>query len=123
MSQLQQLENTLLSSRKVADFLRNFSSTTWPRLLKACVILGMQEVERRVTGHTHDTVFEKAGKSSINLLYAKDVEDLVVRLEEELLKFKLGEKTKGKSGKASKGERDSRRFRASFAQNKSTENV
>ena len=39
-------EQQMLSSRKVRDFLKHFSETQWNRVIKAAVILGIQELER-----------------------------------------------------------------------------
>ena len=75
----------MLSSRKVAEFLKNYSSTVWPRMLKAMVILGIQDLERRVAGITADPVFAKGDKKSLHLLFTKDIEDLVIRNEEGLI--------------------------------------
>jgi hypothetical protein len=46
MSQLDNLESTLMASRKITDFLKLFSETQWPRILKATMILGIQELEK-----------------------------------------------------------------------------
>jgi len=75
MSQLENLESTLLSSRKISDFLKHFSETQWSRILKATMILGIQDLERN---HT-----ESCG--GINRLFPKDIEDIVVKNEEALI--------------------------------------
>jgi hypothetical protein len=46
MSTLEDLEAQLVSSRKVREFLKNFSETQWARVVKASVIMGIQELER-----------------------------------------------------------------------------
>lgn len=46
MSTLEALEAQLVSSRKVREFLKNFSETQWARVVKASVIMGIQELER-----------------------------------------------------------------------------
>lgn len=46
MSQLDSLENQLVGSRKVREFLQNFSETQWTRIVKASVIMGIQELEK-----------------------------------------------------------------------------
>ena len=40
------LEQQLLGSRKIREFLKHFSETQWTRVLKASVIMGIQELER-----------------------------------------------------------------------------
>lgn len=59
---VEDLEAHLLSSRKVRDFLKNFSATQWPRVVKATMMLGIQELEKRDTT-SHMSI--------------KDIEDLV----------------------------------------------
>lgn len=44
---LDDLENQLVSSRRVRDFLKHFSETQWTRVIKAATILGIQELEKR----------------------------------------------------------------------------
>lgn len=46
MSTLEDLEAQLVSSRKVREFLKNFSETQWSRVVKASVIMGIQELEK-----------------------------------------------------------------------------
>ena len=41
MSQLDNLEPTLLASKKITDFLKLFSETQWARICKATIILGI----------------------------------------------------------------------------------
>jgi hypothetical protein len=62
MSSLEDLEAQLVSSRKVRQFLKNFSETQWSRVVKASVIMGIQELERT---------------DQINKLSAADLEDIV----------------------------------------------
>ena len=73
MTTLDNLESALLASRKVSDFLKNFSPSQWTRILKATIVLGVQELER-VAG-TGDC-------QALNQLYPKDIEDIVVKNEE-----------------------------------------
>lgn len=65
MSTLQELEAQLVSSKKVREFLKNFSETQWSRVVKASVIMGIQELER---------------SQKIQQLSANDLEDLVGKL-------------------------------------------
>lgn len=46
LTSLEDLEAQLISSRKVRDFLKNFSQGQWSRVVKASVIMGIQELER-----------------------------------------------------------------------------
>ena len=62
MSSLEDLEAQLVSSRKVRQFLKNFSETQWSRVVKASVIMCIQELERT---------------DQINKLSAADLEDIV----------------------------------------------
>lgn len=41
MSELENLESSLLASRKISDYLKNFSQTQWIRIIKASIILGI----------------------------------------------------------------------------------
>lgn len=66
MSTLEDLETQLVSSRKVREFLKLFSETQWSRVVKASVIMGIQELEKS------QTVLTK--------LSAADLEDLVSKL-------------------------------------------
>ena len=43
---LEDLEQQLVSSRKVREFLKHFSETQWSRVVKASVIMGIQELEK-----------------------------------------------------------------------------
>ena len=61
---VEDLESHLLASRRIREFLKSFSSTQWPRVVKATLMLGIQELEKR----------------SI-MLSAKDIEDAVVNNE------------------------------------------
>lgn len=60
-SSVEDLEAHLLASRRVRDFLKHFSGTQWPRVVKATMMLGIQHLERH----------------SVTKLSAKDIEDLV----------------------------------------------
>jgi len=51
-----------VSSRKVREFLKHFSETQWSRVVKASVIMGIQELEK---------------KQSVNQISCKDIEDIV----------------------------------------------
>ena len=59
---LEDLENQLVSSRKVREFLKNFSETQWSRVVKASVIMGIQELEKN---------------QSVPNLSCQDIEDIV----------------------------------------------
>lgn len=63
---LDKLEQQLLSSRKVREFLKHFSETQWNRVIKASVILGIQELERT---------------SQVHSLSCQDLEDIVGKFE------------------------------------------
>ena len=56
------LEQQLLGSRKIREFLKHFSETQWTRVLKASVIMGIQELERN---------------SQVQHLSAQSIEDIV----------------------------------------------
>ena len=75
MSQLENLEPTLLASRKISDFLKNFSETQWSRILKATVILGIQDLERN----------HAESYGGLQRIFPKDIEDIVVKNEEMLV--------------------------------------
>ena len=47
---LEDLEQHLLSSKRVRDFLKQFSATQWPRVLKATLLLGIQAIEDKGFG-------------------------------------------------------------------------
>jgi len=47
---LEDLEQHLLSSKRVRDFLKQFSATQWPRVLKATLLLGIQAIEEKGFG-------------------------------------------------------------------------
>lgn len=64
---MEDLESHLLASRRVRDFLKCFSSTQWPRVVKATLMLGIQVLERQ---------------SARPAMSAKDIEELVVASEE-----------------------------------------
>ena len=62
MSTLEDLETQLVSSRKVREFLKHFSESQWSRVVKASVIMGIQELER---------------SQQVTRLSAMDLEDIV----------------------------------------------
>ena len=63
---LENLEQQLFSSRKVREFLKHFSATQWTRVIKASVIMGIQELERG---------------QQIQNLSCQDLEDIVGKFE------------------------------------------
>ena len=65
---IEDLESHLLSSRRVREYLKSFSATQWPRVVKATLMLGIQELEKVYQGERH---------SAVNRLSAKDIEDFV----------------------------------------------
>jgi hypothetical protein len=66
MSTLEDLETQLVSSRRVREFLKLFSETQWSRVVKASVIMGIQELEKSQT--------------LLTKLSAADLEDLVGKI-------------------------------------------
>ena len=70
MSTLEDLETQLVSSRKVREFLKLFSETQWSRVVKASVIMGIQELEKSQT--------------LLTKLSAADLEDLVGKLNSKM---------------------------------------
>lgn len=86
MSQLENLESTLLASRKISDFLKNYSETQWSRILKATMILGIQDLERDHAG----------SYGGINRVFPKDIEDIVVKNEQMLVQNQYQEVQKRK---------------------------
>ena len=70
MSTLEDLEMQLVSSRKVREFLKLFSETQWSRVVKASVIMGIQELEKSQT--------------LLTKLSAADLEDLVSKLNSKM---------------------------------------
>ena len=56
------LETQLIASRKIREFLKNFSETQWSRVVKASIMMGIQELEK---------------SQQVNHLSVKDLEDLV----------------------------------------------
>jgi hypothetical protein len=70
---MENLEPTLLASRKISDFLRNYSETQWTRIIKAVMILGVQDLENN---------HFKGNYGNITHLFPKDIEDIVVKNEE-----------------------------------------
>ena len=63
---LEDLEQQLVSSRKVREFLKNFSETQWSRVVKASVIMGIQELEKNqhVTNLSCQDLEDIVGKCS-----------------------------------------------------------
>jgi hypothetical protein len=80
---MENLEPTLLASRKISEFLRNYSETQYTRLVKAVLILGIQSLE--------DNHF-KGNYANITGLFVKDIEDIVVKNEEIQIQKKREEK-------------------------------
>ena len=70
MSSLEDLETQLVSSRKVREFLKLFSETQWSRVVKASVIMGIQELEKSQT--------------LLTKLSAADLEDLVSKFNSKM---------------------------------------
>ena len=70
MSTLEDLEKQLVSSRKVREFLKLFSETQWSRVVKASVIMGIQELEKSQT--------------LLTKLSAADLEDLVSKFNSKM---------------------------------------
>ena len=70
MSTLEDLEMQLVSSRKVREFLKLFSETQWSRVVKASVIMGIQELEKSQT--------------LLTKLSAADLEDLVSKFNSKM---------------------------------------
>jgi hypothetical protein len=66
---LEDLEAHLLSSKRVRDFLKQFSATQWPRVLKATLLLGIQGLEDR---------------SGLSI---KDIEDVVGKCDDYRLSY------------------------------------
>lgn len=60
------LESHLLASKRIREFLKNFSATQWPRVVKATMMLGVQAIERR-----------ESDKQGVTRISAKDIEDFV----------------------------------------------
>lgn len=86
---MENLEPTLLASRKISEFLRNYSETQWTRLVKAVLILGVQNLE--------DCHF-KGNYGNITGLFIKEIEDIVVKNEEIQIQKKREEKVAKKKG-------------------------
>ena len=59
---MEDLEAKLLGSRRVREFLKHFSVTQWGRVVKASMIMGIQELERN---------------HPVAKLSAKEIEDIV----------------------------------------------
>ena len=62
---MEDLESHLLSCKRVRDFLKCFSATQWPRVVKATLLLGIQTLEQR------------EGPANTTQLSIKDIEELV----------------------------------------------
>ena len=73
MSNLENLESTLMASRKVSAFLQGYTNNQWVRVLKAMAILGIQYLEK------------SQGLNRISNISLKHIEDMVVSNEQELL--------------------------------------
>lgn len=80
MSNLENLESTLMASRKVSAFLQSYTNNQWVRVLKAMTILGIQYLEK-----CH-------GIHRISNIPLKHIEDMVVLNEEELLHMQVRQK-------------------------------
>jgi hypothetical protein len=65
---LEDLEAHLLSSKKVRDFLKQYSATQWPRVLKATLLLGIQSLEDR-TGLSIKDIEDVVGKIMSEVIY------------------------------------------------------
>ena len=65
---IEDLEAHLLASRRVRDFLKIFSATQWPRVVKATMILGIQALEKER---------KQSENQAITQISVKDIEDLV----------------------------------------------
>ncbi len=61
---LSDLDQQLIASRKIREFLKNFSETQWSRVVKASIMMGIQEIEQKSSNFV--------AKMSV-----KDIEDLV----------------------------------------------
>jgi hypothetical protein len=48
---MEDLESHLLSCKRVREFLKCFSATQWPRVVKATLLLGIQSLEQRDITH------------------------------------------------------------------------
>ena len=69
---MEDLESHLLSCKRVREFLKGFSATQWPRVVKATLLLGIQALEQR----------DGAAKNQLSI---KDLEDLVGKIYFSLL--------------------------------------
>jgi hypothetical protein len=65
---VEDLESHLLSSRRIRDFLKSFSATQWPRVVKATMLLGIQNLEAH------------SMSKGITHLSVKDIEDIVGKI-------------------------------------------
>jgi hypothetical protein len=80
---MENLEPTLLASRKISEFLRNYSETQWTRMVKAVLILGIQDLENN---------HFKGNFGNIVSLFPKEIEDIVVKNEEIQIQKKKEDK-------------------------------
>ena len=62
---MEDLESHLLSCKRVREFLKCFSATQWPRVVKATLLLGIQTLEQR------------EGPANTTQLSIKDIEELI----------------------------------------------
>lgn len=60
------LESHLLSSKRVRGFLKNFSATQWPRVLKATLLVGIQTLELEQISHLSVIEIEEMGKKRLS---------------------------------------------------------
>lgn len=60
------LESQLLQSKRIREYVKNFSETQWNRVIKATVILGIQELEKSY--------------GNICKLSAKDIDEIVGKI-------------------------------------------
>jgi len=49
---METIETQLISSRKIREFLSRYSESQWHRVIKASVLMGIQEVEGRTSQHS-----------------------------------------------------------------------
>ena len=68
------IENQIFGSRRIREFLKNFSEVQWSRLVKASVVMGIQELEK---------------SQEITRLSLRDIEDLVGKYSLHLYPLKV----------------------------------
>eukprot|EP00347_Sterkiella_histriomuscorum_P008772 403343816 len=68
------LETQLIASRKIREFLKNFSETQWSRVVKASIMMGIQELEKT--------------QPVVTKLSVKDLEEIVVHNESQMSEIK-----------------------------------